>query len=251
MNQGVSFIGLAPYYDLIYRDKDYEKEADFLEEIFENTYKPRNILEVGCGTGNYTRILVDRGYEVTALDTSENMLEVARGKCGVRFIHSDVRDMSINDTFDACIAMFTVMGYITENADITRALTNVHKHLKPDGILIFDVWNGLAVMRILPEPRVKEVENDSVKVIRIAMPNLRAFDHICEVNYRLIIWDKQDHTFDEINERHIVRFFFPQEMKHYLEETGFEVLSICPFLDLRERVDENIWNMSVIARARL
>ena len=39
-------------------------------DIFENTHKPKKILEVGCGTGNYTKILLERGYEVTAVDAS-------------------------------------------------------------------------------------------------------------------------------------------------------------------------------------
>lgn len=249
MKADTRFKDLARYYDLIYEDKDYEKEVDFLEEIFADTYKPRRILEIGCGTGNYTRILLERGYEVTALDISEDMLKVAREKCACEFIDGDIRDISINNKFDGCIAMFAVLGYITENSGMIKALSNVHKHLKPEGIFIFDVWNGLAVMRILPERRVKEVENNKVKLIRVAVPNLKSFEHICEVNYKLIIVSKESNIYDEINERHVVRFYFPQEIKHYLEDTGFEVLNLCPFLDLNGKVDENIWNMCVIARA--
>ncbi len=56
--------------------------------------------------------------------------------------------------------------------------------------------------------------------------------------------------FDEINEKHIVRFYFPQEIKYYLEAAGFEVLKICPFMDFDGgRVNENVWNITVIARA--
>lgn len=244
-----SFKGLAEYYDLIYKDKDYKKEVDFIENIFENTHKPKKILEIGCGTGNYTKILSERGYEVTAVDISENMLKIAREKCTCKFINGDVRDVSINDKFDACIAMFAVMGYITKNSDIIRALNNIYKHLKPYGIFIFDVWNGLAVIRILPERRVKEVEHDKVKVIRFATPHLRSFNHICEVDYKLIILNKEDNILKEINEAHVVRFYFPQEIKHYLEEAGFVVLKFCPFLDLNGNVDENVWNMTVTARA--
>ena len=248
MKTDMSFKDYAKYYDLIYKDKDYEKEVDFIENIFWKN-KPKKILEVGCGTGNYTKILLKRGYEVTAIDISEDMLKIARGKCTCKFIEGDIRSVSINDKFDVCIAMFAVMGYITKNSDIIKALNNIHRHLKPNGILIFDVWNGLAVMRILPECRVKEVENDKMRIIRVAVPNLKSLDHICEVDYKLLIINKEDSTFHEINEKHIVRFYFPQEIKHYLEDAGFEVLKICPFLDLNGKVNENVWNISVIARA--
>ena len=97
--------------------------------------------------------------------------------------------------------------------------------------------------------RIKTVENDELKVIRIADPNLRSFDHICEVNYRLLIINKMNDTFHEIFEKHSVRFYFPQEIKYFLETAGFEVLKTCPFLDLNGKVDETIWNMAVIAKA--
>lgn len=249
MKVDMSFKDYAEYYDLIYKDKDYEKEVDFLENIFENTFKPKKILEIGCGTGNYTKILLKRGYEVTAVDVSENMLKIAGEKCACKFVKGDIRDITISEKFDACIAMFAVMGYITENSDIIKALNNIRRHLKPNGIFVFDVWNGLAVMRVLPEQRMKEMENDKIKIMRVAIPNLRAFEHICEVNYKLLIINKENDTFNEINERHIVRFYFPQEIKYYLEDAGFEVLNICPFLDLNDKVDEDIWNITVTARA--
>jgi ubiquinone/menaquinone biosynthesis C-methylase UbiE len=248
MKTNESFKDLAKYYDLIYKDKDYEKEVTFLEDIFEHAHKPKKILEIGCGTGNYTKILLERGYDMTAIDISENMLETAKEKCNCKFIKGNIRDISINDKFDACIAMFAVMSYITENSDIVKALNNIHSHLKKNGLFIFDVWNGLAVLRLLPELRIKFAENDKVKLLRIADPNLKSFDHICEVNYKLLVLNKENCTFNEINEKHVVRFYFPQEIKHFLEATGFEVLKICPFLDLKGKVDENIWNIAVIAK---
>lgn len=254
MNADMSFKEYAAYYDLIYKDKDYEKEVDFIEDIFGEFIgesKPKKILEVGCGTGNYTKIMVDRGYEVTAVDVSEDMLKLASEKCDCecKFIKGDIGDITINEKFDTCIAMFAVMGYITENTEIIRALNNIRRLLKPNAIFVFDVWNGLAVLRRLPEQRLKEVENDELKIIRFAVPYLRAFEHICEVNYKLIIQNKRDSKLKEINEKHVMRFYFPQELKYYLENAGFKVLKIRPFLDLNGRVDEHVWNIAVIARA--
>jgi SAM-dependent methyltransferase len=243
-----SFNYLAKYYDMIYKDKDYEREVKFIEEIFKIAKQPKNILELGCGTGNYTRILSKRGYEMTGIDISESMLKIAKEKCDCNFLNGDIRDFSINKKFDACIAMFAVMGYITENSDVARVLKNVHRHLRTDGLFVFDVWNGLAVLRILPETRVKIVENDDVKVLRIAEPKLISLDHICEVNYKLFILNKKENVFDEINEKHLVRFYFPQETKYFLEEAGFKVLNICPFLDLNGHVDQTTWNMTIVAK---
>lgn len=250
MKVNLSFKNYAKYYDFIYQDKDYDKECNFIEDIFKITKKPKSILEIGCGTGNYTKILLERGYKVTAIDISGEMLEIAREKCSTKFLEGDIRTIKIDDKFDCCLAMFAVMGYITKNRDIIKALINIRKYLKLNGIFIFDVWNGLSVMRILPEQRIKKVENDKVKIIRYAIPNLVAFEHICEVNYNLLILNKKENTFREINEKHMMRFYFPQEIIYFLEESGFEVINIYPFLNLNGKVDENVWNMCIVAKAK-
>lgn len=245
---------LAEVYDLIYHDKNYEIECDFVEEIFQKySEQPiSTLLDAGCGTGGHATPLAKRNYNVVGFDLSEMIIEEAKEKskniANLEFHVMDLRDFDLHQKFDACIAMFAVMGYLTKNSDIIKALTNIRRHLKPKGIFIFDVWNGLAVMRTLPEQRIKEIENDKVRIIRVAIPNLRAFDHICEVNYKLLVLNKNEGTFNEVNETHVVRFYFPQELKYYLESAGFEVLKICPFLDLNGKVDENEWNIAAITR---
>jgi SAM-dependent methyltransferase len=249
MKTNQSFEYFAKYYDLLYKTKDYDREVAFIEEVFEAYHKPKKLLELGCGTGNYTQRLYQKGYDLTGIDLSDNMLNVAKGKCECEFLKGNIRDISLNKKFDVCLAMFAVMGYITRNSDIIQTLKNIHKHLEPNGLFIFDVWNGLAVLRTLPELRVKEVENNEIKILRVAYPTLKVVDHICEVDYKLFVLNKFDHTFKEFDEPHVVRFYFPQEIKLFLENSGFEVLKICPFLDLDGSVDESVWNITVIAKA--
>ena len=74
------FGSYAQFYDILYQDKDYEAECDFLEQIFDR-YAPgpvRTILDLGCGTGGHTLPLARRGYEVVGVDRSEKMLAEAR-----------------------------------------------------------------------------------------------------------------------------------------------------------------------------
>ena len=73
-----AFGGYARYYDLLYRDKDYLGETEFVERLIQR-HSPgaRRILELGCGTGIHAVMLAEKGYEVTGLDLSEGMLEVA------------------------------------------------------------------------------------------------------------------------------------------------------------------------------
>jgi hypothetical protein len=144
--------------------------------------------------------------------------------------------------------MFATVSYITETENILRALANIRRHLETGCLFIFDVWNGLAVLRQLPSVRVKIVEDKKEKIIRIAQPELDAFNHLCRVHYHLLV--TQDNSLiDGIEETHIVRYLFPQEITHYLKDAGFETLKICPFLNLNGSVDETTWNIAVIAKA--
>ncbi len=94
----------------------------------------------------------------------------------------------------------------------------------------------------------KDYEDNELRVIRIAQPELDAFNHLCRVHYRLLV-NQGKALVDEITETHVVRYYFPQEITHYLKESGFAVLKICPFLDVDGKVDENAWNIAAIAKA--
>jgi len=250
-----SFERYAQYYDLIYQDKDYKKECDFIEGIFQefSSTPVKSVLDGGCGTGGHAILLAKRGYMVTGIDSSEIMIKSAREKAerdnlSLNFQAMDVRQFDLNQKFDACLCMFAVMDYITQTEDVLKALDSARRHLKKNSLFIFDFWNGLAVLRLLPSERVKIVEDKEKRVIRIAQPELDAFNHICYVHYRLLVF-QNNALIDEIEETHVIRYFFPQEIAHYLKDSGFELLKICPFLNLEGKVDENVWNIAAIARA--
>jgi len=250
-----AFERYAEYYDLIYQDKDYERECDFIEDIFRrfSSDPVRTVLDGGCGAGGHAIPLAKRGYLITGIDSSEIMLKRAKKKAvesdlSLDFHLGDLRQFDLVKKFDACICMFAVMDYITETEDVLETLKSIRRHLNSGSLFIFDFWNGLAVLRILPAVRVQVVEDEKVRIIRIAEPELDAFNHLCRVRYRLLV-NQDSALIDDIIETHAIRYYFPQEITHYLKETGFEVLRICPFLDVDGKVDENVWNITAIAKA--
>ena len=251
-----TFNRYAKHYDLIYDDKDYKSECDFIDLVLTrySSKSAKSILEIGCGTGGHAIPLSRRGYRMTGIDLSEDMISMGKSKAisenlNVELLNGDVRDFQINKKFDACISMFSVLGYLTKTEDILKAFRNIRSHLDTGAIFLFDVWNGLAVLRILPEPRVKKIKRDNIKLVRTVEPTLDAVHHICWTNYKVVVTEN-DKIVDKFEEKHFSRFFFPQEIKFYLESSGFEVLSICPFLHLDSILDENEWNMAIIAKTQ-
>lgn len=243
----------ASAYDSLYRDKDYEKECDFIESVFRKfTSEVKTILDLGCGTGGHSLILSRRGYKVTGIDRSEDMLEIAKKKAAdknleVEFIKGDITNIDLQKKFDAVTAMFAVMGYQTTNSSLSRACQVARKHLNTNGIFIFDCWYGPAVITEKPGIRIKEVKKyEKDRIIRFTEPALNILKHTVEIKFK-VLRIKKGHLINETNESHFMRFLFPQEIIYFLEIAGFSKIEFCPFLKLEEPLTENDWNMAVIA----
>jgi len=246
----------ARYYDAFYQDKDYEAECDFIEQVFKkfSENKPKKVLDIGCGTGGHAIPLARRGYDVTGIDRSGEMIKIARQKAkesgvNVNFCVQDMRQLRLNRKFDAAISMFAVLDYLVTSHDVQKTLVSIRKHLCASSLFVFDFWNGLAVLSIRPENRIKIVEHVGEEIIRFVTPKLDPIRQTCENTYYCLI-KKRDRVIGEFKETHVVRFYFPEEITHCLEENGFKVLGLYPFMDLRRGLDEKTWNLTAITRAK-
>ena len=78
----MTFQEYSSVYDSLYHDKDYAAETDFIEAIFGRhaQVSPKTILDLGCGSGGHILELVRRGYDVTGVDCSTEMLSLAKRK---------------------------------------------------------------------------------------------------------------------------------------------------------------------------
>ena len=243
----------AQVYDTLYYDKDYEKECDFIEAIFKKyRCQPKTILDLGCGTGGHSLILARRGYKVTGVDRSAEMLDVGRKKAKSRkveieFIQGDIKNITLNRQFDAVISMFAVMSYQVTNSALASACKLAKDSLLSGGIFIFDCWYGPAVLIDKPTPRIKEIKlNNGEKIIRFTNPEIDILNHTVEVNFKVL--RVKGNTLEETIETHPMRFLFPQEIKYFLEVAGFKQVDFYPFLELNRNLTEKDWNMMVVAR---
>lgn len=246
----------AEIYDTVYRDKDYEAETELLVRLLD-VYGSRDvhsILDLGCGTGQHALCLARRGYEVTGVDRSPSMLEIARRKVanipGVRvcFCEGDVTSVDLARQFDAALMMFAVLGYQLENDAVLAALTTARRHVRPGGLLFFDIWYGPAVLCLKPSPRIKVIPLSSGKVLRFADGKIDTRRHVCSV--RIHVWELEgDRLLAEADEKHEMRFFFPQEIEFFLRVAGFELVRLGAFPDFDQEPDEATWNVLVVARA--
>jgi SAM-dependent methyltransferase len=123
-------------------------ECDFIEKEL-NYNKSTSILDVGCGTGRHAIELTRRGYKVTGIDLSADMLgraveKAASAGLSIQFLQHDARNLPFEKEFDVAIMMceggFPLMETDEMNYEI---LKNVSKALKNKSKFIFTTLNGL------------------------------------------------------------------------------------------------------------
>lgn len=140
---------LARCYDRLTADVGYETWADYVERHFRRQKQPvQSVVELGCGTGSLTRLLAQRGYAMTAVDLSPDMLAVADQKCeglGVLFLCQDMSRLALLDRADAVIACLDSVNYVTRPAALRRTFQRVYRALTPGGLFLFDVKTPLAL----------------------------------------------------------------------------------------------------------
>jgi SAM-dependent methyltransferase len=244
-------------YDDLYQDKDYGEECRLIIRLLQ-TYGDgpvRNILDLGCGTGNHAFPLAQQGYQIVGVDRSRAMLDTALRKTtsqqiegAVGFHEGDIRSFRIQQSFDATLMMFAVLGYQLENNDVLAALRNARTHLRDGGLFIFDAWYGPAVLRQGPNDRVKSIPTEKGQIIRLASGRLNVQQHLCTVRYHL--WRlEQDRLAAETEESHRMRYFFPLELNLFLESCGFSPIRLGAFPEFDHDPDEMTWNVLGVARA--
>jgi|SRR3989344_1375 len=130
----------AQYYDLIYKDKKYDVETKFINEIAKkNKVKGKKFLDVACGTGSHDKVLVKNGYDVFGIDKNNGMLKIARKKVPqAKYQQGDMRNFSLNKKFDIVTCLFTSLNYNLSKAELLKTVKNFKKHLKDDGTMILD-----------------------------------------------------------------------------------------------------------------
>ena len=247
----------AQYYDLLYQDKNYAGEAQFVARLLGRCLgKPAEqteILDLACGTGRHAQELARMGYRVEGSDLSADMVMVARDRAAslglpIRFYNESFQSCDrIGRQYDAVIAMFSAIDYLTDYCDLARSLGNIHGLLREGGVFVFDFWNGNAVLKSYSPIRVRRVEKGEHAVIRISNTSLDPITQVATINFNLILL-KAGSIVREFSEIHPIRYYFPQEMMDLLAANGFEVIHRCPFLMEDNAMEPDEWNLTYVAR---
>ena len=133
-------------YDFLYTQKDYTKETNLIKKILKRYLpKSKSLLDLGCGTGQYSNLMTKFKLNVVGVDRSSSMLKIAKQKYKknkrLSFIKSNIGNIKLKKKkFDIISALFHILSYHTSEKEINKFFSKSYSHLNKNGILIFDFW---------------------------------------------------------------------------------------------------------------
>jgi len=251
------FQDYSNYYDLLNTGKEYDRETGYILALAKRHGgdRPlRHILNLGCGTGCHDLILARHGYHVTGVDRSETMLEIAKRRLAQEsvqpapvFLAGDITTLDLRQEFDLAVSLFHVLSYQVSNQELRGAMQTAARHLKPGALFIFDFWYGPAVLHEKPSVRIKRIETDEVKLLRLTEPVLHENTNTVDVNFEVEITTKKTGLRQTLHETHTMRYLFLPEVIDALKQAGFD------FVTAEEWISGHTpgltsWNVCCVAR---
>ena len=162
-----SYESFARVYDLFMDNIPYEQWCGYLTELLkEYGITEGLVLELGCGTGNMTRLLANKGYDMIWVDNAPDMLEIAMEKKEaegqeILYLLQDMREFELYGTVKAVVSLCDGMNYILEEEELLQVFKLVNNYLDPGGMFIFDLNTEYKYREVLGEQTIAENREDA------------------------------------------------------------------------------------------
>lgn len=219
-----AYQSLAGAYDALTTDVQYLRRADYLDRLLKKDRQPvSTVLDLGCGTGTIACLLSQRGYQVTAVDSSEEMLIQAARKAEALpeenrplLLLQSMDRLRLLEKVDAVVSTMDALNYLTRPAAVQRTFDRVFRWLRPGGMLIFDVNTPYKLRRMDGELYIDE-KPDTYCVWRTAFSEKTRICSYWVDLFRL----RPDGTWERTQEEHRERAWEESELRDMLALAGF------------------------------
>ncbi|MGC2660024.1 MAG: class I SAM-dependent methyltransferase [Bryobacteraceae bacterium] len=177
-----------------------------------------SILDICCGSGHVTRVLIERGYRITGIDASAELIKLAtEDSPGIDFRVMDARRLSFERTYDAALSTFDSLNHVLSLIGLRQVFAGVLRALKPNGLFVFDMNLEEAYLADLKQWVVTSTGED-VSLVR------GTYDTAAKIASTELIWFRRRDGSDLWERRRSVveeRCYKQQEIVEALAETGF------------------------------
>lgn len=211
------------YDELICEDIDYNKIYKRINELIK-IYNCNNedYLDLACGTGNVATKFVNQFKNAFLVDLSQEMLQIAfdklkKERVKAKIICQDMTELQLNHSFDLITCVLDSTNYLTEDGQLKSYFSAVNKHLKEDGLFIFDINSYYKLTNILGNNVFTYDDND----VFYTWENILDND---VVNMYLTFFVKNGDLYERFDEEHYERAYTEQQIEDTLSECGLSIL---------------------------
>ena len=214
---------------------------------------PRSVLDLACGEGTFAVAMAKRGLQVTGVDLSPEMLDIAReraAKAGldVKFLQQDMSSLSLRGRFDLITCWFDSLNYLLEIDDLAETFAGVSRVLDRNGIFIFDV----NTIRALAVEWVKEpcyVHLDSRDLFLASVPQYDPATRIASLH--ITGFARENERWVRVDEVHKERGYTLQEIRRCLKKANLRELACWASLDKMEKPGRSTVRVFFVASKRV
>lgn len=221
-----SYRDFARVYDEFMDQTPYDEWLLNILNIFKEYKidKDAQVLDLGCGTGKMARKLAREGYQVTAVDNSMDMLEIAASEEDdhILYVLQDMVSLELPQQVDAAVSICDCMNYILEEEDLKEAFRRVREFLKEDGVFVFDMNSHYKYKEILAYNTFAEDREDASFIWDNFYDEE---ERINEYQLSLFIQNEQG-TYNKYEELHLQKAYEQEEVVSFLYEAGFSSVRV-------------------------
>lgn len=227
----------ARVYDLFMEDIPYDLWVEYIISLFKKYKKnPELLLELGCGTGNITARLADKGYDMIGLDISEEMLNIAKQKnSDILYLAQDMCEFELYGTVDCIVCLCDSLNYILEEKDLTKVFSLVKNYLNPDGLFIFDMNTQYKFETVLGSNTFADNKDSAAFIWENYYYEDEKINEYCMTFF---VKDLKSGLYEKIEETHEERAYSTEEIKTIIEKAGLvfvDVFDECTFNEPHEQ----------------
>lgn len=259
-----AYTDFASVYDNFMDDTPYEEWAEYIVHLLK-TYgaealaaEQNVVVDLGCGTGSLTELLVDAGYDMIGIDSSQEMLQIAlskKEKSGkeILYLLQDMRELELYGTVGAVVSVCDSINYLLTEEEILKTFKLVNNYLYPGGVFVFDFNTVYKYETVIGDTTIAENREDCSFIWE------NYYDQEAEINeYDLTIFvrvdeegeckqhDNGEGLFHRFSETHYQRGYTLDTMRTLAEKAGMKYITAIDADTLGE-IRENSERIYVVA----
>lgn len=213
-------------YDILMQNVDYQKRTDYLYSLFEKFDRaPTLMLDLACGTGEFSNRFENKGVSVIGVDISYDMLSVAREKSAeqqndILYLCQDAAELDLYGTVDGAICCLDSLNHITDYGDFCSAIARVSLFLEKDRLFIFDLNTEYKHSCVLGNNTFVIDTND----VYCVWQNEYQGNNTVEIN--LDFFTREDNVYLRTGESFCERAYTSAEIENALNKAGLKTEAI-------------------------